>query len=420
MRKLFMLLAFILVCFTNVFPQPPAQNRGDLEKERTSIQKEIEEVKSQLEKTHSNKKQTLGQLALLQKKLRLREAAVSNINHQLNFIQADMKSSWQQAIKLKKELDTLRKQYGETVVYTYENRTNYDYLNFLFASSNFNDAIKRVEYLKSYRTYREERAANIQRTEALLENKINVLKEKRIERDVALTNQNKEKLILESEKKEKDEAVAQLKGRETELKKEMKAKQRQDQKLGNAIFAALSRAREESRREIKKREVEKEAAGIEPAVIVPKETAPVKKKTRPLETTEDIALSGNFENNRGHLPWPVESRAISMQFGLHKYPNGTIYNNKSITIESGSGTPVYAVFDGSVYSVFIVGDVTAIMVRHGKYFTTYSNLSSASVSKGQFVRSGQILGKLADIGQLEFYIYDVNNQPVNPELWLKK
>lgn len=108
-----------------------------------------------------------------------------------------MNSSWQQIIKLKKELDTLRKQYTETVIYSNENRTNYDYLNFLFASANFNDAVKRIEYLKSYRTYREERAANIQKTEALLQNKMDVLKIRRIERDNALSNQNKEKQVLE-------------------------------------------------------------------------------------------------------------------------------------------------------------------------------------------------------------------------------
>src|SRR5579862_2473286 len=115
MRKLVIL--FILVLFTarSGLAQSPNQSRSDLEKERASIQKEIEDVKHSLDITHKNRKQTLGQLALLQKRLRLREAAISNINQQLNFIQADMNNSWQEIIKLKKELDTLRKQYAESV-----------------------------------------------------------------------------------------------------------------------------------------------------------------------------------------------------------------------------------------------------------------------------------------------------------------
>src|SRR5580765_6994526 len=268
MRKTVFLFFIIYYSASNCLAQAPSQNRSDLEKERASIQKEIEDVKRSLDITHRNRKQTLGQLALLQKRLRLRQAAISNINKQLNFIQTDMNTSWQEIIKLKKELDTLRKQYAESVVYAYENRTNYDYLNFLFASSNFNDAVKRVEYLKSYRAYREQRAENIQRTQVLLQNKIDGLKIKRIEKDEALVKQNKEKQVLEVEKKEKDQVVEQLQSHEKELKKEMNAKQRQDQKLANAIAAAIRRAREDAIREAKKKaaaEAANNLAAIAPA-----------------------------------------------------------------------------------------------------------------------------------------------------------
>src|ERR1700749_3993157 len=150
MRKPVFLLLIILGSINFAKSQSPTQSRSELEKERASIQKEIEQVKNSLDVTHKNRKQTLGQLALLQKRLRLREAAISNINQQLNFIQADMNNSWSEIAKLKKELDTLRKQYAESVVYAYENRTNFDYLNFIFAANNFNDAVKRGAYLKSY------------------------------------------------------------------------------------------------------------------------------------------------------------------------------------------------------------------------------------------------------------------------------
>ena len=285
MRKPIILFISIFYLVSSVHAQSPTQSRSELEKERASIQKEIEDVKRSLDETHKNRKQTLGQLALLQKRLRLRQAAISNINQQLNFIQADMNTSWQEIIKLKKELDTLRKQYAESVIYAYENRTNYDYLNFLFASSNFNDAVKRVEYLKSYRAYREQRAENIQRTQILLQNKIDGLKIKRIEKDEALVKQNKERQVLEVEKKEKDQVVEQLQGQEKELKKEMNAKQRQDQKLGNAIAAAIRRAREEAVREAKKRAAADAAANVT-------STAPVKS-----DAAKSTYKSGKCRNN---------------------------------------------------------------------------------------------------------------------------
>ncbi len=427
-------LFVLMLCFSVVsLAQTPAQTRSDLEKERASIQQQIEEVKHSLDITKKNRRETLGQLALLQRRLRLRQEAIANINRQLDFIQADMNNSWSEILKLKKELDTLRKQYAESVVYAYENRTNYDFLNFIFAASNFNDALKRVEYLKSYRAYREERAQNIDKTHQLLQNKIDGLKIKRVEKDEALAKQNKERQVLEVEKKEKDEVVSSLQSHEKELKKEMNLKQRQDQKLGNAIAAAIRRAREESIREAKKNAATTAAAGApektdnaktNPVASVPgtiSSSKPAAKLAdKPFDTRTDIALSDNFEKNRGHLPWPVNSGNIAMRFGPHEYIKGIVHNNQGITIECAAGSSVLAVFDGEVQNVFNVGDVTAVMIRHGKYFTTYSNLASVSVSRGQAIKTGQLLGKLADIGQLEFVLSDDKDHLFDPERWLRR
>jgi len=439
MCKPVFLFMFMLCSVMSGLAQAPNQSRSELEKERASIQKEIEDVKRSLDITHKNRKQTLGQLALLQKRLRLRQAAIANINQQLNFIQQDMNNSWQEIIKLKKELDTLRKQYAESVVYAYENRTNYDYLNFIFAASNFNDAIKRVEYLKSYRAYREQRAENILQTQTLLQNKIDGLKIKRIEKDEALQKQNKEKQVLELEKKEKDQVVEQLQSHEKELKKEMNAKQRQDQKLANAIAAAIRRAREDAIREAKKKAAADAAnnlaANASAKTDVAKNAASsanpgsaisnVKPAVKPAATTifdtrADITLSGNFEKDKGHLPWPMSSGTIAMRFGPHEYLKGVVHNNQGITIESSPGSSVMAVFEGVVQSVFVVGDVNAVMIRHGKYFTTYCNLASVDVAKGQQVKTGQMLGKLAEIGQLDFVLSDEKDHLFDPEKWLRR
>src|SRR6186713_2738376 len=107
MRSIFvgsLVFFFVAVCSA----QAPAQSRSELEKERAAIQKEIEDVKRSLDETHKNKRETLGQLALLQRRLKLRESAIQNINDQINVIQGDMNESWREILKLRRELDTLR------------------------------------------------------------------------------------------------------------------------------------------------------------------------------------------------------------------------------------------------------------------------------------------------------------------------
>jgi septal ring factor EnvC (AmiA/AmiB activator) len=311
--------AILLIAALRLSAQIPTgtPTRADLEKERAAIQQEIEDVRRTLDETHKNKKETLGQLALLQRRLRLRESAIRNINQQIDVIQGDMNESWREILGLRSELDTLRNQYAESIVFAYKNRSSYDFLNFIFSATNFNDALRRVEYLKSYRAYREERAENIRRTQQQLQSKIDGLKLTRQEKDDALKKQSKERLMLETEKREKDEVVGRLQTQEKELKKEMAAKQRQDQKLSGAISAAIRRA---VANETAKKNAEEKSAATAKAARPADNSANLAPATLNVEKSsaksvfssdEDIHLTGDFERNKGRLPWPVSGTMAS-------------------------------------------------------------------------------------------------------------
>src|SRR5215213_10680525 len=134
-KSLITAIIFGLISITALWQK----SRSDLERERSEIQQEIERVRRSLDETKKNKKETLGQLALLQRKLRLREQAIRNINDQIGVIQSEMNQSWRDILRLRRELDTLKQQYEKSVVYAYKNRSNYDFLNFIFSATNFND-----------------------------------------------------------------------------------------------------------------------------------------------------------------------------------------------------------------------------------------------------------------------------------------
>ena len=412
--------------------------KSDLERQRAAIQREIDEVRKSLNETKKNKKETLGQLSLIQRKLRLRQAEIDNINKTINLINGDINHSYRDIVKLKKELDTLTMQYEKSVLYAYKNRSNYDFLNFIFSATNFNDALKRVAYLKSYRNYREQQAANIRNTQLLLEQKIAALNNNKQKKTSVLIQQNKQRQVLEVEKKEKDAVVSKLKSRESELNREIAAKRKQDQKLASAITSAIRRAREEAAREAaaaaKKKAAEDAAVAAKNKAANPSgtTTAPVVKTEPKVKKATSVfdadpaskALSDDFEKNRGSLPWPIESGRVSMHFGRQKVEGLNIqYDNPGITIETEAGKSVKAVFDGEVFSVFHVGDVQGVMIKHGKYFSTYSNLASASVSRGQEVKRGQVIGRVAEkedgSGDIEFLISNEKNQNFNPESWLR-
>jgi len=413
------------------------QSSSDLRKKQSAIQKEINDLKKSLNETKRYKKQGLAQYNLVQKKIRLRENQISNINQQINYIQGDINQSNREINKLNNELDTLKIQYAKSVIYSYKNRSNYDFLNFIFSAGSFNDALRRVAYLKSYRGYREEQANNIQRTQQQLQQKITGLNENKFRKSEALQEQSEQMRVLEDDKKEKEAVVKKLKSREKELMKDMAYKRKQDMNLRSAINAAIKReiAKEKEKQRLADLAASKKVADVSKKAKPDNNNAGAATRRNPVSTgtktpsvfdnrPEIKALSDNFEKNRGNLPWPVSAGNISMRFGPQDYMGGELkYNNPGITIEASEGSSVKAVFDGEVTYIINIGSVQGVIIKHGKYFSTYSNLESVSVSKGQQIKIGQVIGKLAGKdegrGELEFLITNEKSQNVDPEKWLR-
>jgi septal ring factor EnvC (AmiA/AmiB activator) len=417
------------------------QASDELKKKQAEIQREIDDLRKTLDATKKNKKASLGQLSMIQKKLRLREQAIGNISEQIDQIQGNISKSRNEIGRLKNELDTLKIQYEKSVVYAYKNRSNYDFLNFIFSASNFNDALKRVQYLKSYRTYREEQAENILNTQQVLVQKINGLETSRKQKDEVLQKQEKEKMVLVSERKEKDVIVSKLKARENELNRELTAKKKADAKIKSAVKAAINREIRLAKQKAADEEKRLKAAAVAanktdvaknntPAASSSANApAPVKKEVvstkSALEATpEGKIISDKFEGNKGKLPWPVDKGQIKLHFGIFQVPGSKINgNNPGLTIETEIGANVKSVFDGEVVSVFNIEGMAGVVVSHGKYFTAYYNLSSVNVAKGAQVKRSQVLGKANanddGLGEIEFLLM-LETTNMNPEAWIQK
>jgi murein DD-endopeptidase MepM/ murein hydrolase activator NlpD len=95
-----------------------------------------------------------------------------------------------------------------------------------------------------------------------------------------------------------------------------------------------------------------------------------------------------------------------------------------LVISTPTGTSVKSVADGEVTAIVDLGGEDAVIIIHGKYFTTYSNLNGITVSRGQKVKAGTVLGKAATSsdgeGQITFMVSNERGIFFNPEPWLKK
>jgi septal ring factor EnvC (AmiA/AmiB activator) len=371
---------------------------------------------------------------------------INTINKQVRAINGDINTSYVEMRRLKKDLDTLKMTYAHNVVYAYKNRSSYDFLNFLFSATNFNDAIRRIAYMKAYRSYRAEQLEVINKTELMYRDKITQLTNARKEKSAVLTDQSKEMGELVKDKEEQASVVNNLKKREKEINKDIATKKKQAQQLQASISAVIKREIAAAKKEAEDRDkaerdrianAKKEADKIAKnnpttttTTTAPVVTAPVVKKEEPKKTEsyleynkEDLALGNSFESSKGRLPFPVDNGYVSIVFGPYTIPGTNIKGSQDfITIASPAGTSVKACFEGEVVSVFDVGGNTAVMIKHGKYFTTYSNLSSTNVNKGQTVKTGQVIGRVGTNidgdGELNFVLAR-ESQMINPSPWLR-
>jgi len=436
-KKIVTFLVFFLYTFSVLAQQSADKNA--LERQREKLRQEIKETEKSLAETRKTAKVNIGQLTLINKKMDLQGKVIENINGEIKNLNNNIYSSQLEINKMKRVLDTLKQEYAKSMVYAYKNRSSYNFLSFIFSAKNFNDAIKRIAYLKSYRNYRENQADNILKTQAILEDKIQVLSGTKKKKSVVLDEHGKELSQLEKQQQEKASIVDKLKGRQKELTAQVNAKRKQDAKLRNAISAMIKREiaiakaeaakKEKARLEaLKKAEAAKKSEDVKTTATATKPASePAKAASKPasgsvlVSSEADKALNASFKANKGSLPWPVNGFIIS-HYGANQFPGGIDYNNPGVSIGVKVGESVKAVFEGEVTLVSYIEDKQAVFIKHGEYFTVYSNLGSVTVQRGDKVSTGQVIGKAAPNdegqGQVDFILMQESDN-VNPESWLR-
>jgi peptidoglycan hydrolase CwlO-like protein len=216
-------------------------SREELQKQEQSIRRELEDLNRLLEQTKKNKKNSLGQLAAIRSKIAKREALVNGITKQVKILDDAIFTNQLDVQKLNKDLDTLKVRYAKSIIFAYKSRSAYEYLNFLFSANSFNDAVKRITYLKSYRQNREAQARAIDLSEQDLNAKINVLNFNKKDRLKTLSVQNEQLKVLVDDRKEQDKIIKQLKSKEQEITVQVRQKEAQRKKMQQAVLAIIRR-----------------------------------------------------------------------------------------------------------------------------------------------------------------------------------
>jgi len=376
-RKKLLPLSLLLISFLLPLHFSYSQNsREDLEKKKEELVKEINSLQKELDQTKKSKKATSGQLAALNKKIKARKQLINTYNSEVFQLDKEINNKVSTVRSLDRDLDTLKSNYAKMIYYAYKHRGAYDRLLFLFSASDFNDAIRRLKYIKRFDAFRRQQAQLILGTSADLKKQMTVLKVKKQSKQQLVSQQVEQAQKLSAEKTEKDKLVKSLSKQEKDLKLSIDKKKKEQAALKKEIADLIKKEIEEA----KKKGASSSSSSTSSSLNL---------------TPEAAALSASFESNKGQLPWPVEKGEISDEFGTHShavFDNLTVKNN-GVDITTVQGANVRAIFKGTVVGILSnPGYHKAVLVRHGEYFTVYSNLISVSVKTNDEVKTKQALG----------------------------
>jgi len=400
--KVFFFLC-IAATFLNV-GNSQAQTRKQLEAERKKIKQEIVKVNRLLFATQKKGENALEDLKDINQKITTRTSYINLIQKESSLLSSEINQNQKVVTKLHKKLERLKKDYAEMIFKSYKSKSKQSQLLFLMSSQNFQQAYKRLQYMKQYTKFRKKQGEEIDIQSRLIVQFNDSLLFKKQEKDTLIQVEESEKLQIESDKKDKEKLVSQINKRASKYKREIRAKQKAQRIIANKIDAVIKAAIAKSNRN----KSNKSAKGF-------------------ALTPAAKALAKRFEQNKGKLPWPVSNGLVIRRYGTQPHPTfgGITITSSGLHIGTNKGAYAKSVFNGEVLAVQLhSGGKKAVLVQHGNYITTYNNLETLSVKTGDTVTTGQTIGKIFTnkvTGKTTLiFVLHKETQRQNPKYWLLK
>ena len=392
------------------------QNKDILKQQQIALEKEINYTTSLLNKTKENKKSSLVYIDYLDKKISSQERLLQLLNIEQNLLKKQIFKLENKILEnensindAEEEIIELKKEYAEIIYSLQKNKNERNDLMFIISSETFNQAYKRILFLREYSRARKTQALQITKNQdSLAINKQRLFSQKELikskkEQNLKLISNKKKNLnkVLIS-KDEKKTAVSKLQKSEQIFLKKIKDQQKKsrqlEQKIKKIIEEEIRLAREKIKRD---------------------------KDNKISLTPEAQLLSDKFSANKGKLPWPLEQGLIIQKFGKQKHKvfgNIETFNN-GINIATNKNAIIRSVFDGKISRIFFIkGEGKAVLINHGEFFTVYSGLEEVKVKLGDNILAKEEIGKVLtrendDRTELHFEIWQGYDKQ-DPSVWL--
>ncbi len=217
-----------------------SQKKEQLQKQNAELKKQISAINTNLAKTQAESKLSVAYLNEVNKKIQLREKVYTNTQKEKKLIEDDIYLRQLEINRQNRELAVLRKNYADVLVKAYKNKGVQNKVTFILSAGNLGQALRRIQYLKDYSDYQDRKAAEISDAAKKLKQNIDLKQRSVKDKETLLSNQQKELLTIEVERKQKENLLQEFKKNEVQLTSELRQKQSESKKLEGQIRAIIA------------------------------------------------------------------------------------------------------------------------------------------------------------------------------------
>ena len=396
------LISILFFCFFASSSQN--QQIEDLRRQQRALQEEIQNTNRLFQNVRNLAENILSRIELVNRQLSARRELIETQNQEIAALEREARRLENEIARLERELDRARESYATAIRAMLNNNFRQNKLLFVLSGRTFGESIRRMQHLRNFSTWKRQQAEEIQARMEEISARREELTAAVADRERVRVSLRNEQQTLQTEEETHRSEMAAARGQEQQLQQQLREQQQRVNQL-NAQIERLIAEEVERQRRVQGRD--DQAARV--------------------ETAENLALSGSFAAHRGQLPMPVTGNpTIVGNFGTRRHAEWNITTNSNgIDIQTQRGSNARAVFEGEILRIFAVpGSHTSIIVRHGNYFTLYSNLYELFVQQGDRVSTGQALGRIftdpdSGVTQMQFQLWE-GTSTLNPAAWLRR
>jgi septal ring factor EnvC (AmiA/AmiB activator) len=382
----------ILLLLVNLTLQAQSAKIRNIESKRASIAADIAHTNKLLVENKNSSRETLKRIELLSRQIGYRKQLLEVMNQEIVALNENIINKEKQIIQLEKEIGTKRENYIASIRKLYLYKTKEDNFLFIFSAANMNQAYQRILYLQKYSQWQKETAKEITTQQKQISTEKQLLESDKNTKQILIKERLSEETQLENEEKSAKEELKTLTTDKKKLEVRIIKKKEEAEALNNEIEKIIREEKLAAQKAAARSKSKAKSANTS----AKNTTAATKEFAM---TPEEKSLSATFADNRGQLPYPLKGNyRIARYFGEYTTPEARrvkLFCN-GLEIETTPGNDARCVFDGTVLSVFgFTGYDKTVILKHGEYITIYSNLETTYVAKGEKVKTGQTVGKIA-------------------------